>query len=113
MQQIIRELDRQEILRYLGWRGGELSPQMDGLLTRCIQSTLEIIRPNYRYQCFPITSTPEGIQVEHTGLLLTGSSIVRHLEGCHSRSGAGQLRLGGGGSGGRAGGPGDPKTGCR
>lgn len=84
MQQIIRELDRQEILRYLGWRGGELSPQMDQLLTRCIQSTLEIIRPNYRYQCFPIASTPEGIQVEHTGLLLTGSSIVRHLEGCHS-----------------------------
>lgn len=84
MQQIIRDLDRQEILRYLGWQGGELSPQMDQLLTQCIQSTLKTIRPNYRYQRFSIQPTPEGIQVEQTGLLLTGSSIARHLEGCLS-----------------------------
>lgn len=84
MQQIILDLDRQEILRYLGWQGGELSTQMDQLLTQCIQSTLEVIRPGYRYQRFPIESTPEGIRVEQTGLLLTGSSITRHLEGCHS-----------------------------
>ncbi len=84
MQKIIRELDRQEILRYLGWRGGELSPQMEQLLTRCIQDTLETIRPCYRCQCFPIKFTPEGVRVEQTGLLLTGGSIARHLEGCRS-----------------------------
>ena len=36
MQQIITQLDRQEILRYLGWKGGTLTPQMEQLLDECM-----------------------------------------------------------------------------
>ena len=82
MQQHITHLNREEIVRYLGWKGGQLTPQIQELLTECIQATLQSIRPAYRYQSFPITATAEGIAVDGTGLVLTGTSIARHLEGC-------------------------------
>ncbi len=84
MQRKITQLDRQEILRYLGWKGGALTPQMEQLLSECIQSTLDTIRPAYRYQLFPLEKVQQGIAVTGTGLVLTGTSIVRHLEGCDS-----------------------------
>lgn len=79
---LITGLNRQEILTYLGWRGGELTPSMEELLEQGIRDTLNIIRPAYRYQAFPIQATPQGIVVGSTGLTLTGRSIQRHLEGC-------------------------------
>ena len=84
MQRKITQLDRQEILPYLGWKGGALTPQMEQLLSECIQSTLDTIRPAYRYQIFPLEKVQQGIAVTGTGLVLTGTSIVRHLEGCDS-----------------------------
>lgn len=84
MPEKIKDLNRQEILRYLGWKGGELSAQMEQLLEECIRSTLDTIRPAYRYQLFGLDFTPEGIAVTGTGLVLTGNSIARLLEGCES-----------------------------
>ena len=53
-------------------------------MSECIQSTLDTIRPAYRYQLFPLEKVQQGIAVTGTGLVLTGTSIVRHLEGCDS-----------------------------
>ena len=66
MQRKITQLDRQEILRYLGWKGGALTPQMEQLLSECIQSTLDTIRPAYRYQIFPLEKVQQGIATQRS-----------------------------------------------
>ena len=46
---------------------------MEQLLDECIQSTLDTIRPAYRYQSFPLEVTSQGIAVTGTGLVLSGN----------------------------------------
>lgn len=78
----LKQLNRQEALRYLGYSGGTADRQMEQLLSRCEKKLLLAAVPRFLYQVFRIRPTNAGIQVEGTNLCLPGRSIAAHLAGC-------------------------------
>ncbi len=84
MQQLLKNLPKEEVLRYLGYRGTELPQKLSELIDECIHTTLNTITPRYLYRCFPLTKTDSGIQVGDTPLVLPGKDIQDHLFSCES-----------------------------
>ena len=82
MQTLIPSLNREEILRYLGYQGQPLSESMQQTIDRCAATTLRVIVPKYLYRRFPILRTSEGLRVGNTPLLLRGEDIRTHLDNC-------------------------------
>ena len=82
MELTLDSLKKEEVLRYLGYRGAELLPHTERLIEGCIQETLRLVRPAYRYQKFLLREAEEGVFLEGTGICLKGEDIRRHLAGC-------------------------------
>ena len=78
----IDRLDQKEILRYLGYKNQELTPQIQNIIDRCEAEALKIIEPKYVFGRFKISHTSSGIQVEDSDLILKGKDIASHLKGC-------------------------------
>ena len=78
----IDRLDQKEILRYLGYKDQEITPQIQNLIDRCEAEALKIIEPKYVFGRFKISHTSSGIQVEDSDLILKGKDIASHLKGC-------------------------------
>ncbi|MGX8698631.1 MAG: vitamin B12 dependent-methionine synthase activation domain-containing protein [bacterium] len=74
-------LDRAELLRYLGWRGQEISADMEERLKRVSRLCLETSDPRWVWQRFNFTPTAEGIALHGTGTVFRGQDLRRHLEG--------------------------------
>ncbi len=79
---MIQTLNRDEILRYLGYQGQDISPALEDTLHRCMGRTLETISPKYLYRRFKIEHRENGIAVLGTPVFLSGQDIRRHLENC-------------------------------
>lgn len=80
-------LNREETLRYLGYRGTEILPHTEKLIEDSMSQILELARPAYVYRRYSIWRPAERteekrILVKGTNLCLTGEDICRHLEGC-------------------------------
>lgn len=73
---------RDEVLRYLGYGGQELGPELEDALGRVSAEAAAQIRCRWRWRVFPLGRTAEGLSVEGTVLTLGGRDIARHLEGC-------------------------------
>ncbi|WP_093988178.1 vitamin B12 dependent-methionine synthase activation domain-containing protein [Massiliimalia timonensis] len=82
MQTLIQTLNRDEILRYLGYQGQDISPALEDTLHRCMGRTLEMISPKSLYRRFKIEHRENGIAVLGTPVFLSGQDIRRHLENC-------------------------------
>ena len=80
---MIEYLNKEEILRYLGYKDSGLTPRIESLLERCESETLQALTPKYVYKRFPITFHEDGIHVEGTTLVFEGKDIVEHLKNCH------------------------------
>ena len=78
----IETLNREEILRYMGYRDSGLTERIEKLLDRCERETLEIIQPKYIYRKFPIEILEDRILVSGTPLVLLGKDIREHLKNC-------------------------------
>ena len=70
-------------LVYMGSRGRDTSVLMP-LVEECREELVKAISPVYYYRLFPVKQASGGIEVVGTGLVLTGSSIAEHLDGCDS-----------------------------
>lgn len=70
---------RDEVLRYLGYRGqsvdAALDERIDALIARCV----EVSEPAWTFRVFPIAFEEDGIHLVGTNLVLTGQSIRSHL----------------------------------
>ena len=82
----IRSVDRGEVLRYLGYAGQELSPELDGRIDAVIDRCLAAARPAGCARVFDVSGVAErdGVPViglAGTALQLRGHSIAEHLEG--------------------------------
>lgn len=75
-------IPRAQVLRYLGWRGGDLPPEMETLLTQCIQELSAVCRPRYVWRRLPLKRTDAGLSAG--GLLLPGSDLPALLRDCDS-----------------------------
>lgn len=82
MQDMIKKLDKAEILRYLGYRGVPLPQHISDLIDSCMDTTIKTITPKYLYRSFPIHKVNKGIAVEGCGMVLSGKNIEKHLSQC-------------------------------
>ena len=69
---MIRRLNREEILRYLGYKDSGVTERIEQLLNRCEAETLKILQSKYIYRRFP-----------GTALVLFGNDIQEHLKNCN------------------------------
>lgn len=74
------QIDKQEVLRYLGYRGQKLEPEMDRLVDGCIQQTLQMIQPRWVYRRFPLEPEGDEMRLGDSQVMLRGKDIVRHLK---------------------------------
>lgn len=73
--------DRPEVLRYLGHRGQELGPELEGRLSAVMARAAAEVRPRWVWRVCPVAPGPEGFAVAGTGLVLPGRSMEVLLEG--------------------------------
>ncbi len=72
-------IDKNQILRYLGYRGQEISNEIQSLIEECIKEikTLVSLRNTYKYSKVEINNQVNLIDID---LKLEGKDIIRHLE---------------------------------
>ena len=73
--------DRSEILRYLSYRGSELTEGIEKRINDCIKAANEAALIKSTYRRFKIEEKEEGIALMGTGVMLLGNSLKKHLNG--------------------------------
>lgn len=74
------QLDRKEVLRYLGYRNQELTPEMDALIDEMREEIQALARYKYTYKIVNLVRDEEGKVALKEGILpLLGENIQRHL----------------------------------
>ncbi|NFA04058.1 methionine synthase [Clostridium botulinum] len=72
-------IDKNQVLRYLGYKGQEFSSEIDILIEECIKEikTLVTLRATYKYSSVHINNQ---VDLREIGLNLKGKDILHHLE---------------------------------
>ncbi len=73
-------IERREVLLYLGYKGQEITPQMDQKISEAIDICQKLAQPRYVAKRFKVD--PVNRLVEGTTLKLPGESIWKHIQGC-------------------------------
>jgi len=73
------EIDRNEALRYLGYRGQKPDSRIEEMLDACMDEISEISKESYLYQIYDIDRSREGVLLKGTTLVLEGKDIEAHL----------------------------------
>ena len=77
------KIDRNEVLRYLGYRGQQIDEQIYKIIESSRNEIKEVITPRIVYEYKKINTTKKGVEVVDTNLVLTGDDIKKHLR--HSK----------------------------
>ena len=72
------QVDREEFLRYLGWKGQETDDTVSEKLDRAAERALELSRPRSVVRRFGL----DGMRLEGTDFFFEGEDIRKHLSGC-------------------------------
>lgn len=78
----INELNKDEALRYLGYKGQNIDEAMTSIIDSAAKQCLETSRPSYIFKVFDITHGENAVEITGSGLFLEGSDIYKHLLGC-------------------------------
>lgn len=76
-------IDRNEVLRYLGYRGQVIDKRLEVLINICRDETILKSNPRYIYGYFNLKSYYDYIEIENTTLILKGNDIRKHLKNCN------------------------------
>ncbi len=71
---------REEILRYLGYRGQTIDSITEGLIQDTMEEIKSLINPRFIYKQFNICKEDDKIYLKETGLHLSGIDVRRFLE---------------------------------
>lgn len=74
------KIDRQEVLRYLGYRGQKIDHNINEMIDVCRKEVQDVISPRAVYEYRKISSTDRGIEIDGTNLILCGRDIAEHLK---------------------------------
>lgn len=78
-------VDRAEMLRYLGYRGQELTEELEGRIDGVVERVERDLRPNGVFAVYPIADVRDGdaprVELAGANVVLEGSSIREHLDG--------------------------------
>lgn len=73
-------MDKKEVLRYLGYKNQEMSPELDALIDDCRREILEIAAYKYTYKIVDLEHDEEGqVRIKDAILPLIGENIQKHL----------------------------------
>ena len=75
-------VNRDEVLRYLGFRGQIIDEKLQELIDECRETVVVKSDPKYVYGYFNIENNDEGILIKDTTLVLKGEDIKNHLKDC-------------------------------
>ena len=75
-------VNRDEVLRYLGFRGQIIDEKLEELIDECRETVVVKSDPKYVYGYFNIENNDEGILIKDTTLVLKGEDIKNHLKDC-------------------------------
>ena len=78
---VLSQLDIDEVLRYLGCPPQQADAATKRLAEDCAQEMLQLIRPRWTYRTDSVSQDANGVRLG-CGLLLPGTDIRRHLQGC-------------------------------
>ncbi len=87
MAMTLTEINRAEVLQYLGWRGSEIPPEVNAQLDGCLQETLTLASPRVVWRLLPVL--PGGLRVgddiqtllsESTQCVLLAATLGNALE---------------------------------
>lgn len=82
-------VDRQEMLRYLGYRGQELTPELQGRIDGVVERCERGLTPAGAFAVYPVGAVreagvqgkPPRIELAGANVVLEGASIREHLDG--------------------------------
>ncbi len=74
-------MDRQEILRYLGYKGAPADPATEALIDACVAELEIIARRAHTYTVYPI-ELKDGALCIASRIHIQSRSLARHLTGC-------------------------------
>lgn len=89
-KEVLREADRREIRRYLGYRGREAEPAVEEAIDRCREDLIRESAPRAAYRRFELEKGEDGslvlIRPEEAGkveeMRILSRDLARNLEGC-------------------------------
>ncbi len=83
----VASVDRDEVLRYLGYAGQAIDPELDARIDQVIACCLDICRPAGTWRVFDVEKCGQlldgtrAVTLAGTSLELLGNSISKHMEG--------------------------------
>lgn len=73
------DINREEVLRYLGYKGQDIDDNMTSIIEECREEIKKVITPRVVCSYKDIKPNNEGIEVITTNLILKGKDIKEHL----------------------------------
>ena len=71
------KINKEEVLRYLGYKGQEIDEKMDHMINTSREEVKNIITPRVLYEYKSISNSEKGIEVSGTNLILPGNDIKK------------------------------------
>ena len=78
----LSSLPREEVLRYLGWKGTAVPLPLEAVLERCMEEALGLCSPLVLYKRVPILLEEDRVKLLGTPYALEGKDIRAHLSSC-------------------------------
>lgn len=75
-------INRNEVLKYLGYKGIKADDTTQKLIDECEQEVIKTASPRYVYRVVDVKQETDGVMLKGTSLKLEGESIKEHLKGC-------------------------------
>lgn len=74
------EINKKEVLRYLGYKGQDIDINMSTMINECREEIKKVITPRIVYNYKEIKQNDEGVEVINTNLIMPGNDIKEHLK---------------------------------
>lgn len=76
------EIDQDEVLRYLEYKGQDISDDFKGTINECINLIKNKINPRYMLRIYPIRKDKFSIEIQGTGIKLDSRDLYNLLREC-------------------------------
>lgn len=74
------DINKEEVLRYLGYKGQDIDENINNTIEECREEIKKVITPRVVYSYKNINSSDDGVEVITTNLILKGKDIKEHLK---------------------------------
>jgi hypothetical protein len=78
----LKQINRQEVLQYLLWRGGEIPDEIDRLIDETIGLVQDKVRPKYIWKRFAVECTDGNVVLPQIGVTIKSGDVNQLLFEC-------------------------------